>query len=342
MIHPTAWNYTVHREKYIHGKHRIEGLPPFPGLVSKTEGNLGSTIPIPASNDDKDAAYNEALTRLNEKVRGGLDLSVALGEAGTTLRMLKATGKLLEHARRLKPPGGFGSTRDVANGYLQYKYGWKPLMSDIFKIADESIRVVVNNLQSIKAAAKIPKEGTSRVIYSSIHGVSNVPINRKLLKGSLSGCCIGVTLEVPTSSFQLNRWASLNPVSIAWELIPYSFVVDWFVDIGSSLRNVETACLYNTQFRAGFVSELWRYDCKDSIEGEFTRDAAPYRHYLSSLEGECQHIVFTRRTLSSYPFPRRPTFKVDLSSGQLLSAAALLRQLLPDAGQQQPPRRSRR
>jgi hypothetical protein len=329
---PTPWNYTVHREDYIEGAQKKFQVSP-PVMISSTEGNLGAPIPVPTW-DARDSMYNLALNRLNDKVRGNLDLSVALAEAGTTTRMIKNTLKLLRHARKLKPPGGFGSTRDVANGYLQFKYGWKPLLSDIFGVADESIRIVQNKIQRISAGSKVRESGPVTVVYSSINGSPNVPAMRMRAESSFSGCRIGVILQIPPSAFRLDRWMSMNPISIGWELIPYSFVVDWVYDIGSYLRNMETALLYNTVFYSGYVTEIRRVEAEDFV-ANYDQVVNGVRHTIPEAKGKLLHIEFFRRRLSAYPLPRKPTIDVSLSSSQLFSAAALLRQLLP-AGKRGP------
>ena len=54
----------------------------------------------------------------------------------------------------------------------------------------------------------------------------------------------------------VSTYTSMNPASIKWELVPYSFVVDWFYDIGSYLRGCETSTIYSSVFKAGWTSEL--------------------------------------------------------------------------------------
>ncbi len=341
MERPTAWSYTIHSEDRPTGTAVVRTKAGSGFVVTSKQTGCSGDVPFTANWENRDAAYNLALVKLNDQVRGDLDLSVALAEAGTTARMIKATGKLLNHARKLKPPGGFGSTKDVANGYLQFKYGWNPLVSDVFKAADESLRIVFNELRKFKAEVRIPRDGTYQVVYPSVFNAVNVPVSRNAGKGkTYAGCTIGLALAIPPSSFQLDRWTSMNPVSLAWELIPYSFVVDWFVDIGSTLRNVETACLYNAAFKWGYVSEINRLEADDSILSHRERINATQERELYSVTAKVKHIQFNRSLLSTYPFPRRPTVKVDLGSSQLFSAAALLRQLLPDGSKKQAPRRS--
>jgi len=332
---PTSWSYTAHDVYNVHGSAVLTGIMSFnKGMRIISTGNLAdSGMPVPEW-DNRNAVYNLALSRLNDKVRGSLDLSIALGESRTTIRMLKNTAKLLSFARLRMPPGGFGSSRDVANGYLQWKYGWKPLLSDVFDAANESISICVNHISKVHASAKLPLSGAGSVRYGSVHNTPNVPFVRVFdggwTQGGFQGCKVGVTLEVPQNVHNASRWTSLNPLSITWELIPFSFVADWFLDIGSYLRNLETGLLYNSVFKTGYKSELFRASFTD--ECQFYQAPIPlgsqFETKLFGLVAEYRHVEFLRTRLASYPLPHRPTFKVDLGSSQLFSAAALLRQLI--------------
>jgi hypothetical protein len=123
-------------------------------------------------------------------------------------------------------------------------------------------------------------------------------------------------------------------VSLAWELIPYSFVVDWFVDVGSYLRNLETALLYRKFVTSGYVSELYAFEGSEvginKANGYAIGSGKSNENWARFLnvKAKIRRVQFARTKLSSYPLPRLPTFKVALGSQRLFSAAALLRQLL--------------
>lgn len=339
---PATWDYTIyHREAFNTDENpevpfltQTRTSPPNPWL--RCFGNTGVHIPDPTLSGlnadwDRNSVRNLALNRLNEKVRGGLDLSVSAFEAGQTKRMLKATGNLLRFARGKMPKGGYkgpGSTKDIANGWLQFKYGWNPLLSDIFAVADESIRMHMNYLQKFTASGKLPFKLTSK----NERGIEGFPFEAIRTSEGKATYRFTIWMQMPQNAFEVARFTSLNPISIGWELIPYSFVVDWVYDIGSYLRNVETAFLYGLQFVRGYTSELFVCETIETISGKQYKspfDGSVYK--ADGMKAWNRTIKFHRDVLSSYPFPWRPTFEANLSSDNLFTTATLLRQLLKDS-----------
>lgn len=272
---------------------------------------------------ERTSLYNAALEKLNSKTRGSLDLSITLAEAGQTKRMIKSVGKFTDFAKFAGLGGVVAGTRALANGWLQFQYGWRPLLSDVFAAADEGIRISINQIEHFHARKKITMKDT----ISPSQVVAGVSIPTEVGLDGVQSCQFNIRLTIPTESFDPTRWTSMNPISIGWELIPYSFVIDWFVDVGSYLRNVETALLYNTRWHSGSVSELYSLKTDERQSGyQFTSGGMTER--WDDFTCYSRRVMFLRSVLTSYPLPRKPTFKVDLGSERLISAASLLRQLL--------------
>jgi hypothetical protein len=136
--------------------------------------------------------------------------------------------------------------------------------------------------------------------------------------------------EIRSEDFDASRWSSLNPISIAWEVMPYSFVIDWFVNIGGTLRNLETALL---ERRSKFVNGYWTH--LDVVDARYV---TPFTRYsagggdnweVDPRTRNWKRIRFERNLLSSYPFPMVPSFRAELGTERLLSAASLLANFLP-------------
>lgn len=315
MHSPKPWAYRIWRQKKLTG----QGATNYGTYTTHFSGatySPGDDVTIPIPQWDRDDLYNDALERLNEKVRGSLDLSIALAEAGRTAKMVRATTKAEEYLKTLKAFGSVSRlTRQAANRWLEWTYGWKPLANDLYQAADESQRLVLNKIERIVGSKS---EAIPDVVrpYTTFFG-NSLPL--KIVYNGKTGYRIAISLEHPT--YDIARWTSLNPISIGWELLPYSFVVDWFYDIGQFLRATETGFLYGLLFKEGFVSHLQAFNAE--AEGSITSS-------YGFEQGSCsfEYRRFERLVLPSYPFPRPPSLKVDLGSSRLLSAAALLRQQL--------------
>ena len=264
--------------------------------------------------------YNDCLSSFNEKVRGTLDLSVALAEAGSTSRMLKVfkqANDFISAKRNWR-----NIVKGVGNARLQYVYGWKPLMSDIYATLDTAINVVISEIEhvSVREGSAVPS-GTGSFSFEN-YGSISAPIAREGLYTA------EITCSFRTAGHKIDKWTSLNPLSIAWELTPYSFVVDWFVDVGSYLRNLETSLLYANSFVSGFRSEGFFFDANWMCNATRTSGSYPKHTYTVNASASYKYRKFSRMILSSYPAPRLPRFEADLGSGRLLNMAALLTQHL--------------
>lgn len=281
--------------------------------------------------DQGQALYNSAVSELNKRARGELDLSVSALEYHQVLKMIKGAGSIRSYlgntiknaARRGRKPTGETTlkalARDSGGNWLQWQLGLRPLLSDFHDVVKEVNTRVVLNTMRIRAKRTGPiavSEWSS--LDSDVKKFSTVN-----LKG-VQGVDIRVQFR-PVDSFNALRYASLNPVGWAWELMPLSFVVDWFYNIGATIRDTETAVAYNNTFDSGYITYLKAVDGYITTAGRYVQPFGAARYDCSSYY---RNVSFQRQVLGSWPFPSLPTFKSQLGGDQLLTAAALLAQLL--------------
>lgn len=294
------------------GGYRADNLlsslcPPFDSSISGVD-KLYSYPDIPLD------MRNEAATKALEDIASQ---SANLGETLATFRqtqnlIAKPAGALLQSLRHVRGVGGFGrflrlSARDIkrqgpltkaAEEYLKFVYGWKPLMQDIYGIIQFA-------KQQGNANLLVSGTGTSkRQIQSSVGTHKDLSYDALTTLGPLS---IESTVRMkiwgridPTSAGlrSLNQLGLLNPVSLAWDLMPWSFVVDWFVPIGSTL-NALTA-------PAGLIFVNGSQSIKVGISG-------PYEHHNYSYDSTAQvnsyasgsvtHRSYRRKPVTSWPLP---------------------------------------
>lgn len=273
---------------------------------------------LPRYND----VYNKLLDKLTEATRGSLDLSIDLAEIGSTARMFRA----LDHfddfnrtffGRNKRVDALLGATKWAGKQWLIYTYGVKPLISSIHGAADESLRFCLNKTERFK----VRTYDTSSDFYVSGYTLDG-GYSREYKASGLCKRGLQIGLELRTEGFDLSRWTSLNPASIAWELTPFSFVADWFLDVGSYLRNYETAITNSNRFVNGYITEVQAVDATYNYV-----DSQP-EGWTETSNGSLKSRYINRGILHTYPVPRLPTFKADLGSSRLLSSASLLSQLL--------------
>jgi hypothetical protein len=292
------------------------------GYLSREAGGIDYSPQV-----DWDYLRNRAIEDLNEKTRGSLDLSVDIAEAHQVARMANMTQKVEDYTRVFTRR--FGALKAAGNAWLEYTYGLKPLVSSVFGVADERLRHVMNKMDRFKGHAKVRILPTTTAM-NTIDGISIIDLKKNGSGSHKAAVTYSVDMETP--EHDITRFSSLNPASIAWELMPYSFVVDWFLDIGGYLRSVETGLLYRNRFRRGFTTYMTAADLTILISGGGSDLPNGVTQYSYTYQGTISSRYIERVILPSYPLPSPPSLKADLGSSRLLSAASLLAGLLGSGG----------
>lgn len=205
----------------------------------------------------------------------------------------------------------------AADGWLEFTYGLSPLISDVRGIAENIFGVIGNLLMTFKGVG-----------YCKLDQRDKIDVGGGFTGNSTIKGIVKVTLGVqmkPGFDGGKQRWTSINPLAVAWELTPLSFVYDWIVDLGGYMRNMETSLLYQPDFVAGYTSTLTRYRSDTAVNE--VREESGWRHHMSA-SSTYEMTGFTRSLLGNYPYPQLPTLNPQLGSSRLLSLASLLRQKL--------------
>jgi hypothetical protein len=217
-----------------------------PDSMSRNLGILKGT-------DGYNQAVTECLLKLNEsKAQLGQYLAetkqVAESVAGLGTELLE-TLLAVKHGRFVPPKFGKVLTRG-RDAYLQWNFGWKPLCSDIhdqYKLLTEGLNI--GNVLKAKRTVKTPYD------YSTTIGGDKVDVKVK----HTDTCKIWASLSGETLA-KAQAMSIVNPLSVAWEVIPYSFVVDWFAPVGNTIAALTaTAGLdfvggYSGQTREGSIT----------------------------------------------------------------------------------------
>jgi hypothetical protein len=155
---------------------------------------------------------------------------------GTLMKSVLQVKKLdfLGAAKTLKMhfvPPNVSKRRAWSNNWLEYHFGWEPLIKDVYD-AIEVVNEPLKQFMRVRGSARVIHQGTLNFNFGSV-----------TRKGWWVGHYVGhqgcsVRTIQNSTIHSLEQWGVLNPLSLAWETVPFSFVVDWFVNVGDVLRSV--------------------------------------------------------------------------------------------------------
>lgn len=292
----------------------------FSGVSGRTRsftrhGSPGTFTP----NVDFASLHNQALSRVFDQIRGQVDLAVTLAEGKQTIRMVRQASNLVKFVRSFSP-------KNWANKWLEYQYGWRPLVQDIYNTGKQLMDKTVKENITVVGRAKQSEFGVNIYTNSPFAGSTET-----VLWNLQSRAKIEAEFSLSNSAIQrLSGYTSLNPASIAWELLPYSFVVDWVYDIGGYIRNLESEMLFATNLKKAYVVYGYRllFDGKMNGGGPSFPGSSTYNSAAASA-----YAVYSFKDRHSINLlPRFPSLKLDLGWQRLTSAASLLSQHLGKRG----------
>jgi len=155
----------------------------------------------------------------------------------------KLLGRMAKH--RSKRIGKTASSLAKANSatWLEYRYGWVPLIGDCNTIIKDAHKI----RERTKKRVLVARAGSSSSNVSSDtwrpgpdDGLSTSgSYSHSITRRASAGVRYEVILpDVSSSAARFAGTSASDLPSTLWEIIPYSFVVDWFVNVGDWIRAV--------------------------------------------------------------------------------------------------------
>lgn len=209
----------------------------------------------------------------------------------------------------------------IPNSWLQLQYGWIPLMSDLYGGLNHLYRRSRFEVPFVRGHAANKSSATVETeAQGSVGDVWKAKCEWEQQQK------VTVVLYYQIQNPQLAELSSLgliNPVEIVWELLPYSFVVDWLVPISDWLSAL-TADVGMT-FLTGSISSKTKMRFKSSRFSAFPGNVIHVdgNPSLPTYGGTAES--FQRTCLTSSPVPGLYV-KSPISLKHAANALALLAQ----------------
>jgi hypothetical protein len=230
---------------------------------------------------------SKSISRLVRWVRGQPNKKIRISYRRRTRNgwvVKKATVRL----RSLK-----WSLADLADLHLAYSFGVAPLASDLGELAGKlwEVQMHQNWWRTISdqkphhlMASKEWQTSGDPVTISSASGYRVLESFSQVSKGTLGAEVVinPVTEEIEQRRLfqQIMGWNV--PLSIAWELVPFSFVVDWFVPVGDVLNRFEPKRFLGSLAAGVDVRQRWHsVKTEARLDRTLVRDSSTERAPLS-------------------------------------------------------------
>lgn len=261
-----------------------------------------------------------------------LNLGQVLAERKQTIDLIATTAGRIANAysslRRGRNPftGSIVNRNDASKYWLEYTYGWTPLLSDVYaameieKVSPPPVHYKKSRTGNQSSGPYLAKQihiYSSPPSWNSLNIDFNYYHDKRLEKYRI---CISADVSVSDPSVAFAQQLGLtNPALLAWELMPYSFVVDWFLPIGGWL-SAQQALLGLSLSR---TSVTRTYVCITDGHAEVIPGENSYAY------GEEKYSSFEKYKTRSLDIPNLPLPrpKNPLSVSHALSSLALLQQV---------------
>lgn len=284
----------------------------------------------------KDSDVNLAVATAERRQTMNLFASTATRVASAALALKR--GNFTKAARALgvipKKRAGRRFNRDypvdqakaVGNAWLELQYGWKPLLSDVYGSAEALAKAKTGtNAMFSKKTGYASRQETLTTRSSWLTPSSSVKGEWYTIHSTNQKVFVktGVTFSISSPAVNdVKKLGFTNPLLVAWELVPFSFVADWFLPIGNYLNSLDATL--GLTFFDGYVSTKGEYFATNNTIKAYTVNN--YACYYGTGTESRSLNKFTRTSLSGFPGVPRPAFKNPISTSHVASALALLLQ----------------
>lgn len=291
------------------------------GTVGSPPYGCGSVLP-PGYMDAIN--WSDATNKLLDKFKGKLGeeagMAVNILERKQSLAMIATRGaqmgafvlalsrlnfvRAASILRMSAVPKGASVRKSVANNWLEFHFGWSPLVSDIHA----AVEILQGPVPPIRVRATQTLQGSDwfvapvvkRTNPNAFNAASSTETWTKRRVFDVSVAC-GARVRVTNPNLWLaNQLGFVNPLVVGYNVIPFSFVLDWFI-------NVEQFLSQGTDFLGLAVEQPWttkRYravlDHRDYVTmrywagGQYPNDRYTYVTTQNDFLGQAIHV---RRSL---------------------------------------------
>lgn len=338
----TVWNYPFSYDILVSYeiRHGSPGSYHWHGAGARWAGNQVLSAyaelsflnaPVAPESDLLDLALSKAWSNVSLNEAQGM---VMIAESEKTVASLVSLTRrfirILKKVKKLDVKGLYGelTPKELADRYMELRYAIRPLLYDINgTIKALKYEAEKSPLRTTFRGNEFWSDETSQESHRHNGDFLSAVRTQYILKRAKTSFDVraGVLAELDTLS-SLPVWGMTEPLEALWEIVPFSFIVDWFFNVG------DTIAAFTPNFGLNALAS-WTVSTK-IVErtSEITRSTADWpdtddydedtinvlNHVNSCLGGQVGELIITKQRT---PNPSRsilPTLSVNLNTFKLI------------------------
>lgn len=264
-----------------------------------------TNVPNPFDGVNTDALVLAAMA----DILPNLDALTTALEARQTLQMVLGARTDAKQLIREALRGGKHTVKAASNAWLAWRYGWEQLGRDVANVAE----LLRNPIMPIVVTGQSGRSVENSTTYDELVYLDSITEHWESGSFDLEGS-VRARVLAKWSARTLNAIA--DPAISAWETVPYSFVADWFINVGDVLA----AWKVKASTDALYASLGSKFTLTHNSQREITT--------VNGWSGSCVSTaseVFTQKWRAPTGIPSLvPAVTVNLTSKRIIDAAALL------------------
>jgi hypothetical protein len=279
----------------------------------------------------------QMLRRPAQSLFNGIDGYLAsLSRAKKAFKAKRGRARVRDVSRAKGQVADFESTAKLskiaAESWLEYSFGWTPFIHDI-EDAFNALDHLRDEVRYVKISAGGQADSSSSVTLDNPTVLGMMRHDRRVQTRYKCHVRIKGAIKIEpqmTYADQLKNWGvhTQDFVPTLWELIPWSFLVDYFTNIGDIL-NADNKLNSKLVWSCIGTKQSATRECQWAPNHSLTKAIIPTKYISSS--GSTSFATFDRSKITRRKYTPSDLTLADIevslptSSGQWLNMAALLR-----------------
>lgn len=240
-------------------------------LVPPPRNGMSYDISFPDNKYHWDEAFAESLSQVDFTTSNGIAYCLDAKELGT---QLKSDFTALRSLARGAP----GKLKIAASLFLSFHYGYKLMASDTAEFAGALQEYSKNSNRRIHTMFGVDQPLPTRGGMTLVEAYANQNVYYDPYG------------QLASETHKLAEALDIVPdFSNVWDMIPFSFVVDWFTNVGDLAEGIDAFFTLSQQHR---------------VLGTIRSTKERYRYHVASGAGSYEYTIFKRWCIQDwYPVP---------------------------------------